>query len=187
MPYHGIPEKTSPKAVAELWGKMIGSFFTYMGTDARHQCNPKGTRLAVGSAAQYCSSVRTFFTDKFRNDPIIPVFQVEQWKKLKSNLRGKYREENRASGKPSVTGKASSTREDRELMATGCIWLGTVETAEFCHLCNATYHCSSRGSEVALMQSSGLKSVEVNEDIYQYPILSLDVIRQKKVDSNVQC
>lgn len=186
IPYHGIPEKTSPKAVSEFWGKMIGSFFTYMGTDARNRCNPVGARLAVGSAAQYCSSVKTFFTDKFRDDPVFPVFQAEQWNKLKNNLRGKYREENRALGKTSVTGKASSTREDRELMATGCIWLGTVATAEFWHLSNATYHCSCRGSEVSLMQSSGLKPAEVNEDVYQYPILKLDLIRQKKEGNPIQ-
>jgi hypothetical protein len=29
-------------------------------------------------------------------------------------------------------GKASSTREDHEAMATGCIWLGTAESAKFC-------------------------------------------------------
>lgn len=46
--------------------------------------------------------------------------------------------ENRASGKPMTEGKASSTREDREVMATGCIWLGTAESAEFWHLLNTS-------------------------------------------------
>ena len=37
IPYRGIPRKSSNKAVSEFWGKLIGSFFAYMGTDARHR------------------------------------------------------------------------------------------------------------------------------------------------------
>jgi hypothetical protein len=179
VPYNGIPPQVSNKAIFEFWDKMIGSFFTYMGTSAMCSLNPKGRRLAYQSATQYCSSVKVFFTNKFRNETPIPVFQPEQWKKLRDNLRGKYREGSRASGKRMTEGKISSTREDREAMATGCIWLGTAESAEFWHLLNTSYHCSGRGSEVSLVTPEGTTVVEVNEDVYQYSILQTDVQRQK--------
>ena len=65
-------------------------------------------------------------------------------------------------------GKVSSTRDDREAMANGCIWLGTAETAEFWHLLNASFHLSGCGSEVSLIQQLGLSSVKVNKDVHQY-------------------
>lgn len=65
-------------------------------------------------AAQYCSSVRGYFNNKFRNEDPIPILHDDkQWSKLMTKLRGKYREANRASGKPTVEGNESSTREDR--------------------------------------------------------------------------
>ena len=76
-------------------------------------------------------------------------------------------------------GKASSTHEDREVMATGCIWLGTTNSAKFWHLLNTSYHCSGRGSEVSLVTADGLSSVEVNEDVYQYRVLQIDIQCQK--------
>jgi hypothetical protein len=158
---------------------MIGAFITYMGTDARIRCDPTGNRLAYQSATQYCSSVKAFFTNKFRNEPSIPIFQDQQWKQLRDKLRGKYREGNRKTGKPMTEGKASSTREDREAMATRCIWLGTAETAEFWHLLNTSYHCSGCGSEVSLVRVDGLSCVEVNKDVYQYQILQSDIQHQK--------
>jgi hypothetical protein len=179
VPYHGIPCQSTPKTIFEFWDKMIGAFFTYMGTSAMCSCNPKGRRLAFLSAQQYCSSVKVFFINKFRNETPIPVFQTDQWKKLNLNLRGKYREGCRASGKRMTEGKISSTREDREAMATGYIWLGTAESAEFWHLLNTSYHCSGRGSEVSLITPEGTTVVEVNEDVYQYSILQTDVQRQK--------
>ena len=82
IPYHGIPRKTSKKAIFEFWDMMIGAFFTYMGTSAMCYLDPKGRRLSYQSATQYCSSVKVYFTNKFRNKPAIPVFQPKQWKKL---------------------------------------------------------------------------------------------------------
>jgi len=179
IPYHGIPRKSSNKAVFEFWDLMIGAFITYMGNHARIGCNPEAERLKRGSAAQYCSSVKGFFVNKFRNEPVIPVFQDKQWSKLMTKLRGKYREANRAAGKPAVEGNESSTREDREWMATGCIWDGTAATAEFWHLLNTTYHCSGRCSEVSLVKPEDIRALEVNECIHQYDILQSDVQRQK--------
>jgi hypothetical protein len=78
IPYHGNPCQESNKAISEFWDKMIGAFFSYMGTSAMCNLNPKGRRLAFQSATGYCSSVKVFFTDKFRNETPIPVFQPEQ-------------------------------------------------------------------------------------------------------------
>jgi len=179
IPYRGIPRKPSNKAVLEFWDLMIGAFITYMGNHARIGCDPEAERLKRGTAAQYCSSVKGFFVNKFRNDPAIPVFQDKQWSKLMTKLRGKYREANRAVGKPAVEGNESSTREDREWMATGCIWDGTAETAEFWHLLNTSYHCSGRCSEVSLVKPEDIRALEVNDVINQYDILQSDVQRQK--------
>ena len=35
IPYHGIPRKSSNKAILEFWDLMIGAFITYMGNHAR--------------------------------------------------------------------------------------------------------------------------------------------------------
>ena len=94
IPYRGIPRKPSDKAVFEFWDLMVGAFVTYMGNHAKIGCNPEAERLKQGSAAQYCSSVKSFFVNKFRNEPVIPVFQDKQWSKLMTKLRGKYREAN---------------------------------------------------------------------------------------------
>jgi hypothetical protein len=75
--------------------------------------------------------------------------------------------------------KTSSTREVREAMATGCIWLGTADSAKFWHLLNTSYHCSGHGSEVSLVTTDGLSSVEVNKDAYQYQVLQIDIQSQK--------
>lgn len=96
-----------------------------------------------------------------------------------TKLRGKYCKANRASGKPAIEGNESSTHEDREWLATGCIWDGTGETAEFGHLLNATYHCSGRGSEVSLGKPEDIRAMEVDEGIHQYHILQAEVQRQK--------
>ena len=82
------------------------------------------------------------------------------------DINGMKREGSRALGKLMTEGKTPSTREDREAMATGCIWLGTAETAEFWHFLNTSYHCAGRGSEVSLVQAEGLTCVEVEEGVY---------------------
>jgi hypothetical protein len=79
-----------------------------------------------------------------------------------TKLCGKYREANQAAGKPAVEGNESSTREDQEWIATGCILDGTVETAEFWHLLNTSYHFGSQCLEVSLVKPEGIRAVEVN-------------------------
>lgn len=87
IPYHGIPKHRSNKAAFEFWDK-IGAFFTYMGRDARIQCDLKLPILVYQTATQYCSSVKVYYTNKFRKETPIPVFQADNWKKLRLILRG---------------------------------------------------------------------------------------------------
>lgn len=151
-----------------------------MGNHARNGCDPEAGRFKQGTASQYCSSVRGYFNNKFRDeDPITVLHDDKQWSKLMTKLRGKCREANRASGKPTVEGNESSTREDREWLATGCLWDGSAETAEFLHLLNTSYHCSGRGSEVSLCKPEDIRAVEVDEGAHQYHILQAEVQRQK--------
>jgi hypothetical protein len=104
------------------------------------------------------------------------MFQDKQWSKLMTKLCGKYHEEaNRVAGKPAVEGNKSSTWEDREWMATGCIWDGTAETAEFWHLLNTSYHCSGRCSEFGKL-SSHCDRGGSNQVVVETPGLSLAAV-----------
>ncbi|CAB9500266.1 expressed unknown protein [Seminavis robusta] len=173
IPYRGIQIKKSSKAIAEFWSSLFGNFIYYIANK---------TDLAKSSAEQYCSGMKVFFVHKFRNENDIPVFQRDKWRELLDKLRGFYRESNRAAGTRSTGGKASSTRQDREAMATACIWLKTPQYAEFWHLLNTSYHCSGRGSEVSLIKPTDTTTVEVNEFTYSYNVLSVYCQRQKDND-----
>lgn len=181
IPYKGLSTvDDTQRQINIFWDKLIGAMFTYFGTDAMKSCDPTKGRLSYGTSTGYCSSIKAYFTTKFRNEPDIPVFGVDRWKDLRAKLRGAYRESNRAAGKPALfEPKASSTRKDREAMSTGCIWLGTSDAAEFWHLLNTSYHCSGRGSEVSLLQAENINAVEVNEFTTRYNVLQVDFQRQK--------
>lgn len=132
---------------------MTGRFITHMASHSRQACNPKRDRLTQSTADGFCSSVKVFFTAKFRNEADIPAFQKQQWAKLREKFKGLHRESDRAKGKPNETEEVSSTRQDREAVAAACIWIGSPEFSEFWHLLNASCHCSGRGSEVSLIKS----------------------------------
>ena len=98
IPCRGPPKKSnrSSELVFEFWDLMIGAFITHMGNHARIGCDPEAERLKRGTAAQHCSLVKGFFTNKFRSEPEIPVFQDKPWSKLMTKLRGVSR------GQPSI-------------------------------------------------------------------------------------
>lgn len=112
----------------------------------------------------------------------VPVFNGQQWSMLKRHPQGRFREHHRATNTRMVESIEGTTREDRECLATGCIWDGTVESAEFFHLLNASYHCSARGNEVSLISPEDMTSVEANEDLCECEVLCLDLQRQKDGD-----
>ncbi|CAB9513877.1 expressed unknown protein [Seminavis robusta] len=169
IPYRGIPRKSSNKAIAEFWDKLFGNFIYFMGNK---------TKLAASTSEQYCSGVKTYFVDKFRTETPIPTFQQGLWKQLLQKLRAFYRESNRATGKRTEE-KATSTRRDREALATACIWLKTPQYAEFWHLLNASYHCCGRGSEVSLIKARDTQTTDVNELTYNYEVITTYCQRQK--------
>lgn len=175
IPYRGIPdEEKSEKEIFEFWDKMIGSFITYMGKHARHRCNPKGDRLSMNSIDSYSSAVKMYFSRKFRTETPIPIFCQENWSQMRERLKSLNREAQRPEGyKPPKSETSSSTRSDREAIATACIWMGTPEFAEFWHLSNTSFHCAGRGSEVSLIKAECTVPKEVNELTYRYDVVSV--------------
>jgi hypothetical protein len=178
--YQGLPPHQSEEAVFEFWDKLIGAFITYMGTDARAACNPKGARIGQATAEGYCSSVKVYLEDKFRTKPALPVFRDKQWRQLRDKLKTFFPQ------RDTTQGAVPSTRQDREAIATACVWIGSPEFAEFWHFLNATHHCSGRGTESALVKAEGVKAVDVNEALYSYETLAVDIQRQKKKDTTIQ-
>jgi len=178
IPYHGIPEQKSQKDISKWWGNMMGSFITYMGKHATAACKPNAPSIAR-SATGYSSSVKVFFTDKFRDEIPIPIFQKPHWGNLQQKIKGFTRESTRADGKATVTKDVSSTRQDREAVAMACIWLGTPEMAEFWHLSNQSFHCAGRGSEVSKIRTDGVLTQEKSELLYRYDVLVVELQRYK--------
>jgi len=179
IPYKGTPRKSTNKAVNEFWDKIIGAFITCMGSHARSGCNSNGQRISLNTADGCSSSVKAYFTNKFRTELAIPVFQKQQWAKLREKLKGLCRESNRSKGKPTKTEDASSTCQDREALSMACIWLNTPEFAEFWHLSDTSCHCSGRGSEVSLIKLDGITPLEVNKLVYSCHVLAVQLQRQK--------
>lgn len=178
IPYEGIPRQESEKSIFGFWDSLFGAFVTYLGKHATAGCNPKAPRISKNTAAGYCSAVKIYFLEKFRNEPSIPIFQKANAKRLADKLQGMFRESNRAEGKIE-TEDVSSTRRDREAIARACIWMNTPEFAEFWHLSNSSFMCCGRGSETSLIKSEGIVSHEINEMVYTYDILAVQLQRQK--------
>ena len=162
------------------WDDMIGCFFTYLSLHARCYCDPDKERISYNSASGYASSVKSYFSNKFRtrvNE--IPVFQTERWKALRVKLLARYEDDNRNSGKSLVNPHEASNRTDREAIATGCIWLNSPQGAEFWHINVTMTQYSGRGSEVALDRRSKMGTTEVSELHYRYNILQSKLKRHK--------
>lgn len=55
IPYHGLglPPSAASKDINEFWDKLLGAFFSYLGTAAKVRLDPKGPRLAYQSATEY--------------------------------------------------------------------------------------------------------------------------------------
>ena len=172
IPYKGLslPRRASSKDTNEFWSKMMGCFVDYL-CSANWFNNPN-KKLEFLSADGFFSSVKEYFTTKFRHENPIPVFSNPEWGKLCAKLKGKFRESN--TGKPRKK-KPSSAREDREALAKACFWLGTATASEFLHLLNSTFHCSGRGSKVSLLTATGASIVEVTESVYRCQVLQVEL------------
>jgi len=174
IPYHGLLPlaEESDDAAIDFWDKLWGAFIFYMGTEAKARCKSTGARMGQAAAEGHCSSVKVHLENKFRTKPELPVFRDKQWKKLREKLKAYF-------PKRSTQGAAPSTRQDREALATACIWLGTPEFTEFWLLLHATYHCFGRGSETSLMKPEDTKTADVNESLHSYNVLAVQLQRQK--------
>jgi hypothetical protein len=70
---------TRPAIFFEFWDKMIGAFFSYMGTSAMCFLNPEAreaSRLSIGNPILLIHQSRLLH-NKFRNDTPVPLFQPE--------------------------------------------------------------------------------------------------------------
>lgn len=159
---------------------MIGNFFSYLYKDAYKYGDPAKGRVSYETATGYASSVKVYYTNKFRLcGPELNVFGPGKWRELHNRLLAQFREETKSTRKALVNGHEASEDTDRNAIAIGCYWLGTVEAAEFLHLNNTMMQCSGRGTEVSLLTKDNIRSSDVNELCYSYKILKVDLSRQK--------
>jgi hypothetical protein len=158
---------------------MIGSFFSYLYKDAYKYGDPDKGRVSYETATGYASSVKVFYTTQFCNSgPEFNVLGTTKWRQLRNKLLSQFKEETKSTGKALVNGHEALEDSDRNAIAIGCYWLGTVEAAEFLHLNNTMMQCSGRGTEVSLLTKYSVKESDVNELCYSYKILKNDLTCQ---------
>jgi hypothetical protein len=164
----------------EWFSEMIGHFFYYLAYDAYSWGQTEKGRIAYESATGYASAVKWFFQNEFRNNQIsIPVFENHQWRLLRAKLWGIHSEHVRKSGGTLSNPHLASREKDRKALAIGCLWSNCPELAEFWHLNSTMMHFSGRGSEVALIRTRHLDTIEVSEMHFYYEILQCQVKRHK--------
>jgi hypothetical protein len=147
-----------------FWDDMIGCFFTYLGTAAMKMGNPVNGRISYSSATGYASSVKTYFTMKFRGQQdSVPVFQRDVWRTYRLQLLKCFEEEVRKTGKAIAGSHLASTDMDRIGIAKACIWFNTPPMAEFWHLNNTSFQCSGRGSEVSHIRKCSVTTLSVTD------------------------
>jgi hypothetical protein len=180
LTYYGIKTCGTFEEANTWWDDMIGSFFSYLYKDAYKYGDPDKGRVSYKTATGYASSVKVFYTTQFRNSgPEFNVFGTTKWRELRNKLLSQFKEETKSTGKALVNGHEASEDSDRNAIAIGCYWLGTVEAAEFLHLNNTMMQCSGRGTEVSLLTKYSIKASDVNELCYSYKILKIDLTCQK--------
>jgi hypothetical protein len=178
--YGGVKTSGTSEEANEWWDNMIGNLFSYLYKDAYKYGDPDKDRISYETATGYASSIKVFYTNKFRTcGPELNVFGPTKWRELRNKLLAQFKEENKSTGKTLVNGHEASEDTDRNAIAIGCYWLGTPEAAEFLHLNNTMMQCSGRGTEVSLLTKDGIKASDVNELCYSYQILKVDLARQK--------
>ena len=162
------------------WDDTIGCFFTYLAKYACHRCDPTRERISYNTATQYASSVKAYYSNKFRlQKHSIPVFEDRRWKALRVRLLAAYEEDNRSSGKSLVNPHEASNQQDCEAISTGCIWMNSPSGAQFLHLNTTMRQYSGRGSEVALDLRKKMGVAEISELMYRYYILQPKLKRHK--------
>ena len=74
------------KDYSNLNDDLMGKYGTYLANHARQYCKENTDLLSYSSAYGYLSATKSYFTSKFRNITIPPVFQPTAWSKYLSSL-----------------------------------------------------------------------------------------------------
>lgn len=165
-----------------FWDDMIGRFFSYLGEGAYKQGNAAKGRIAYSTASGYASSIKSYYTLKFRTfSEGIPAFRKDIWRKFRHHLLTCYEEEVRRSGQFLTGSHVASTEADRIGLAKACFWLNTPSLAEYLHLNNSMYQFSGRGSEVSLIKIEHISPHDIYEFTNKYTIFQAYLHRHKNL------
>jgi len=180
LPYSGFECNPPFESKDAFWDDLMGCFFDYLALHAYVGGKSEKGRLSYSSATGYASSIKSFYTNKFRKlGPELRVFTESCWRCLRNKLLTAYKKHALAGGKSILTPHITSTVEDRRALAIGCFWSGSTDLAEFLHLNNAKFHLCGRGSEVSLLRVESLYLKDINELHYSYRALCVRLQRSK--------
>lgn len=184
LPYCGLAtihdvDFANPQPHQSWWNDLIGNFFNYLAFEAKNYRTKDKDLLGYESATGYASAVKSYFTNKFRDETPLVVFQDANWRKLRNLLATKYSERGKRTGQRISTPREASNGDDRKAMGKACFWLGTVDSAEFHGLNVWIYHLLGRGRDVAILKPEDVSVVCVDEDVHSYRLLEVSLQRDK--------
>jgi hypothetical protein len=151
---------------------LMGGFMHYLANDAHQYCNPEKELLMFNSTLGYASAAKGYIINKFRDQDVPACLKPEHWSKLLFQMTSTFYERARRSGDPLVNPHEASTPEDREALATMCVWKGDASGAEFFFLNTAMMQCVGRGSEVAASRKKDLSAPQQTEPTINYEIIN---------------
>jgi hypothetical protein len=105
----------------------------------------KRGHLSLNTALGYMSAMKSFFLNKFREQPEPAVFGTNSWRAIMAGILGEIVERCKRTGESLVNPKDSATDDDYIALATLCIWEGSSSTAEFWHMNNTMSQLAGRG------------------------------------------
>jgi hypothetical protein len=100
---------------------MIGKFGTYLARHAFVYMSEKKGHLSLNTALGYMSAMKSFFLNKFREQPEPAVFGTNSWRAIMAGILGEIVERCKRTGESLVNPK-------------DCIWEGSSSSAEFWHM-----------------------------------------------------
>jgi hypothetical protein len=131
LPYYGIKTTGTFEEANKWWDSMIRNFSNYLGTTAYKYGDQDRGRISYKTATGYASSIKAYYIDKFRTcGPELNVFGPTKWRQLRNKLLAQFKEDTKTSGKALVNSHTASEDTDRNAIAIGCYWLGTVKSAD---------------------------------------------------------
>lgn len=165
--------------IQDITSDLIGGFITYLWKDAHVYRNPNKGFLKYESATGYASSVKAYFTNKFREHACPPALQDTSWKPMRQDLRKEFLKRVRVDGKALSDPRDPSTPKDRDTTATLCVWEGSTEAAEFFGINTTMFYAAGRGSEVAGSRRKDLSTEQKEEQFISYNRMRHRIQRDK--------